>query len=82
MTNQSCEIEVSSDNAASLRMIRRNGLETCHSSLKALWMHQAVKRGIKFTYMPTTEMATNSLIKGLGASRLPRIRVDLKLIED
>ena len=32
--------------------------------------------------MPTTEMAADSLTKGLGASRLLRIRDDLKLIED
>ena len=31
--------------------------------------------------MPTTEEAADSLTKGLGASRLPRIREDLKLIE-
>ena len=85
MTNQSCKIEASSDNAASLHMIR-NGSETAwrtrHISVKALWMHQMAKRGIKFTYMPTTEMAADSLTKGLGASRLPRIREDLELIED
>ena len=49
MTNQSCEIEVSSDNAASLHMIR-NGSETAwrtrHISVKALWLHQMARRGI------------------------------------
>ena len=60
-----CEIEVSSDNAASLNMIR-NGSETSLARpsyrREALWMHHiakfAAKRGIKFTYMPTAEMAT------------------------
>ena len=78
MTNKSCEIEVLSDNAASLHMIR-NGSETAwrtrHISVKALWMHQMARRGIKFTYkfikfthQPTAEMAADSLTKGLGAS--------------
>ena len=85
MTNRSCEIEVSSDNAASLHMIR-NGSETAwrtrHISVKALWMHQMARRGIKFTCKSTAEMAADSLTKGLGASRLPQIREDLKLIEE
>ena len=85
MTSKSCEIEVSSDNAASLHMVR-NGSETAwrtsHISVKALWLHQMARRGIKFTYQPTTEMAADSLTKGLGASRLPQIREDLCLIED
>ena len=80
MTNKSSEIEVSSDNAASLHMIR-NGSETAwrtgHISVKALWMHQMARRGIKFTYQPSAEMATDSLTKALGASRLPQIREDL-----
>ena len=79
-TNKSCEIEVSSDNAASLHMVR-NGSETAwrtrHISVKALWLRQMSRRGIKFTYQPTTEMAADSLTKGLGASRLPQIREDL-----
>ena len=66
MTNQSCEIDMFNDNAASLRMIR-NGSETAwrtrHISVKALRMHQMGKRGIKFTHMPTTEMAADSLTK-------------------
>ena len=41
---------------------------TCHISLKALWMHQVAKRGIKFTHVPTANMAADSLTKGLGAS--------------
>ena len=49
---------------------------------KALWMHQMARRGIRFTYQPTAEMAADSLTKGLGASRLPQIREDLRLIED
>ena len=84
MTNRSCEIEVSSDNAASLHMIW-NGSETAwrtrHISVKALWMHQMAHRGIKFTYQSTAEMAADSLTKGLGASRPPRIREDLKVTE-
>ena len=70
--NRSCEIEVSSDSAASLHMIRNgSGMtwRTRHISVKALQMHQIARRGIKFTYMPTTEMAAGSLTKGLGASR-------------
>ena len=66
MTNKSCEIEVSSVNAASLHMIR-NGSETA-------WRTR--HRGIKFTYQPTAEMAADSLAKGLGASRLPQARED------
>ena len=31
-------------------------------------MHQITKRGIKVTYVPTTEKAADSLTKGLGAS--------------
>ena len=85
MTNKSCEIEVSSDNAASLHMTR-NGSETAwrtrHTSVKALWLHQMARRGIKFTYEPTAEMAANSLTKGLGASRPPQIREDVCLVED
>ena len=80
-----CDIEVSSDNAASLHMIR-NGLETAwrtrHINVKALWLHQMARRRIKFTYQPTSEMAADSLLKGLGASRLPQLREDLCLIED
>ena len=37
---------------------------------------------IKFTYQSTSDMAADSLTKGLGASRLPRIKEDLCLIED
>ena len=85
MTNKSCEIEVSSDNAASLHMIR-HGSETAwrtrRISVKAPWMHQCPRRGIKLTYQLTAEMAANSLTKGLGASRLPQIREDLCLVED
>ena len=39
-------------------------------------------RGIKFTYQPTSEMAADSLTKGLGASRLPQIKEDLCLVDD
>ena len=77
MINASCDIEVSSDNAAALHMVR-NGSETAwrtrHSSVKALWLHQMSRRGIKLTYRPTSEMAAYSLTKGLGASRLPQIK--------
>ena len=85
MMNKCCDIEVSSDNAASPHMIR-NGSEiawrTRRISVKALCLHQMARRGIKYTYQPTSEMAANSLTKGLGASRLPQIREDLCLIED
>ena len=85
MINASCDIEVSSDNAAALHMVR-NGSETAwrtrHISVKALWLHQMSRRGVKFTYQPTSEMAADSLTKGLGASRLPQIKEDLCLIED
>ena len=85
MINASCDIEVSSDNAAALHMVW-NGSETAwrtrHISVKALWLHQMSRRGIKFTYQPTSEMAADSLTKGLGASRLPQIKEDLCLIED
>ena len=85
MTNRLCEIKVSSDNAASLHMIR-NGLETAwrtrHISGNTLRMHQTARRGIQFTYQSTAETATDSLTKGLGASRLPQIREDLRSIED
>ena len=40
------------------------------------------RRGIKFTYQPTAEMAADSLTKGLGASRLPQIREALCLVKD
>ena len=40
------------------------------------------RRGVKFTYRPTSEMAADSLTKGLGASRLPQIKEDLCLVED
>ena len=57
MINASCDIEVSSDNAAALHMVR-NGSETAwrtrHISVKALWLHQMSRRGIKFTYQPTS----------------------------
>ena len=85
MINASCDIEVSSDNAAALHMVR-NGSETAwrtrHISVKALWLHQMSRRGIKFTYQSTSDMAADSLTKGLGASRLPQIKEDLRLIED
>ena len=85
MINASCDIEVSSDNAAALHMVR-NGSETAwrtrHISVKALWLHQMSRRGIKFTYQPTSEMAADSLTKGLGASRLPQIKEDLCLVDD
>ena len=70
MINASCDIEVSSDNAAAPHMVR-NGSETAwrtrHISVKALWLHQMSRRGVKFTYQPTSEMAADSLTKGLGA---------------
>ena len=57
--NASCDIEVSSNNAAALNMVR-NGSETAwrtrHISVKALWLHHLSRRGIKFTYRPTSEM--------------------------
>ena len=81
----SCDIEVFSDNAAALHMVR-NGSETAcrtrHISVKALWLHQMSRRGIKFTYQPTSEMAADSLTKGLGASRKPQIKEDVCLVED
>ena len=80
MTNACCEIEVSSDNAAALHMVR-NG-ETRHISVKALWLHQMSRRGIRFTYQSTSDMAADSLTKGLGARRLPKIMEDLCLIDD
>ena len=64
----------------------QNGSETAwrtrHISVKALWLHQMSRRGVKFTYQPTSEMAADSLSKGLGTSRLPQIKEDLCLIED
>ena len=85
MIKKSFDIKESSDNAASLHMVR-NGSETAwrtrHISVKALWLHQMARRGIKFTYQPTSEMAADSLTKGIGASRLPQIKEDLCLIED
>ena len=85
MPNKSCDVAVSSDNAASLHMIW-SGSETAwrtrHISVKALWLRQMARRGINFTYQSTFEMAADSLTKGLGASRLPQIREDLCLIED
>ena len=64
MINESCDIEVSSDNAAALHMVR-NGSETAwrtrHISVKALWMHQMARRGVKLTYQPPSEMAADSL---------------------
>ena len=85
MTNARCDIEVSSDNAAALHMVR-NGSETAwrtrHISVKALWLHQMSRRGIRFTYQPTSDMAADSLTKGMGPSRLPKIKDDLCLIED
>ena len=46
----------------------RNGSETAwrtrHISVKALWLHQMSRRGVKFTYQPTSEMAADSLTKG------------------
>ena len=63
-----------------------NGSETAwrtrHISVKALWLHQMSRRGIKFTYQSTSDMAADSLTKGLGASRLPQIKEDLCLVED
>ena len=53
MINKSCEIELSS----ALHLIR-NGSETAwrtrHISVKALCLHQMARRGIKFTYQPTS----------------------------
>ena len=64
----------------------RNGSETAwrtrHISVKALWLHQMARRGVKFAHQSTAEMAVDSLTKGLGASRLPQIREDLCLIDD
>ena len=85
MTNSSCEIELSSDNAAALHMVR-NGSETAwrtrHISIKALWLHQMSRRRIRFTYQATSDMAADSLTKGMGASGLPQIKEDLCLIDD
>ena len=55
MANQSCEIEVLSDTAASLHVMRNNSetaWRTRRISVKALWIHQMAKRGIMFTHMP------------------------------
>ena len=85
MINASSDIEVSSDNAAALHMLcngSKTKWRTHHISVKALWLHQMSKRGIKFTYQPTSEMAADSLTKGLGASRLPQIKEDLCLVDD
>ena len=86
MINASCDIEVSSDNAAALphgpEWIRDSMENPSHISVKALWLHQMSRRGVKFTYQPTSEMAADSLTKGLGASRLPQIKEDLCLVED
>ena len=74
--NASCDIEVFSDNAAALQMVRnasKTAWRTCHINVKALGLHQMSRRGIKFTYQPTSEMAADSLTKGLE---------DLCLIED
>ena len=66
MTNACCDIEVSSDNAAALHMVR-NGPETAwrtrHISVKALWLHQMSRRGIRFTYQSTSDMAADGLTR-------------------
>ena len=59
MTSKSCEIEVSSDNAVSLHMIR-NGSERQrgeHDTLvpKHFGCIKMSRRGIKFTYQPTAK---------------------------
>ena len=35
-----------------------------------------------FTYQSTSDMAADSLTKGMGASRLPKVKDDLCLIDD
>ena len=86
MLNASCEIEVSSDNAAVLHIW--SGMDQRqHGELVALMSRhygciKRPRRGIKFTYQPTSEMAADSLTKGLGASRLPQIKEDLCLVDD
>ena len=83
--SKSCDIKVSNDNAASLHMVwngSKTAWRTRHMSVKTLWLHEMARRGIKVTCQPTSEMAADSLTKGLGASRLPQIKEDLCLIED
>ena len=73
MINASCDIEVSSDNAAALHMVQsgsETAWRTCHMSVKTLWLHQMSIRGVKVTYQPTSEMAADSLTKGLGSESL------------
>ena len=65
-----------------VRNVSETAWRTRHISVKALWLHQMSSRGTKFTYQPTSEMAADSLAKGLGASRLPQIKEDLCLVED
>ena len=48
--NTSCDIELSNDNAAALHMVRygsETAWRTRHISVKALWLHQMSRRGIK-----------------------------------
>ena len=84
VTNQSCEVEVSSDYTASLHMIL-TGSETAwrtrHISVKALRMHHWPREGLSHLHAHHRN-AADSLANGLRACRLPRIRDDLKLIED
>ena len=57
MINAICNIEVSSDNAAIVFMLRKGSdtaWRTRHINVKALWLHQMSRRGIKFTYVPTS----------------------------
>ena len=56
-------------------------MRTRHISIKALWLHQMSRRGIRFTYQSASDMAADSLTKGMGASRLPQIKEDLCLID-
>ena len=85
--NASCDIEVSSDNAAALHMVR-NGSETAWRTrhITVVSKHYGYIRCLgeesSSHINATSEMAADSLTKGLGASRLPQIKEDLCLVDD
>ena len=80
IANSTCEAELLASSEA-LQQEEKTAWRARRISVKASWLRQTSRRGVKFTHVPTKEMAADSLTKGgLGTSQLPQ--EDLELVDD
>ena len=63
-------------------MDQRQHGEHVISASKHCGFTRCLGEGLNFTYQSTSDMAADSLTKEMGASRLPKIKDDLCLIDD